>query len=244
MPITWFHGFVVPTTAIRKLSGGPGSWDDDPTLKGVIFRFNIIDSVVSVSCETKTVDQVPPILLYVWAFLTVRGALDAYSFVHGASLTLTLNECTHPDGQKMPLLFIEPDLADICTVSVRDIFDLSRSERGILKHLHDLGETISNPLDSEVNCARAVDGFARLLLPGKSKEAPRWRKLQDSLNLTEDYVKFVSALSAGPRHGTIEPQSLNDIIETRRRAWAIANRFLEFRKRGSVKLSQPEFPKL
>ena len=69
-------------------------------------------------------------------------------------------------------------------------------------------------------------------------------KLQESLNLTKEYVQFISELSAGPRHGTIDPQDPIEVMEVRRRAWVIANRFLEFRKRGSVDLSEPSFPRL
>jgi hypothetical protein len=242
MPTTSFHGFVSPRGFING-SSGQGSWDD-PFVKGVTFRFDIVDSLVSVHCETQTPDQVPQGILLIWSLLITRGALDAVSFVHGAHFSLVLNEVTQPDGKRVAMLSQEKALAALCTVSLSDIHSLAHKEMGILKHLHDLSETILNPLDSEVNCGRAVDGFARLLLPGKDQGTARWQMLQKSLNLTKDYIKFVTDLSTGPRHGAIDPQSLPDIIEVRRRAWVIANRFLEFRKRGNLDLADPDFPLL
>jgi hypothetical protein len=242
MPITLFHGLVFPPGVVTGKSGA-GSWAD-PIVAGVKFSFDITDSVVLAHCETHDVNQVPLKILHRYAYLMVRGALDAYSFVHGQALTFVLNDCTQPNGQREHLLVEESVLANICTVSVGDIFRLAHAEGAILKHLHDLVDTILEPLESEINCARAVDGFARLLLPGKGKDSARWQRIRAALNLSQAYITFITDLSAGPRHGSVDPQSLPDIVEARRRSWVIANRFLEFRKRGSINLAAPDFPLL
>jgi hypothetical protein len=241
MPVIQFHGIVMSDRLIGKQSG-QGSWDD-PDIQGVLFSFDITDSVISVVCETQTPNQVPVAHLYLRAYLMARGCLDVLSFANGTHFAFVINEITYEDGHRDAWFFDEIRLAELCTVSVREIYGLANRERAILKHLHELSATIVNPLDSESNCHRAVEGFAQLLAPTVN-EKQRWKKMQSDLNLTESYIKFITDLSKGPRHGATDPQSLPHIMEVRRRAWMIANRFLEFRKRRSDRLTAPDFPLL
>lgn len=236
-----FTGFVTPGGVV------PGSTGEftpvDESVEGLVIRFKIDPSVVSIDCEVPAVDVIAFNLIHMYAFYTVRGILDAVSFTRGLPLTLILTTCTHPNGETLPLRIEEEELARLCTVSHTEVIKLSKHERAILKHLHDLSCALINPLETEANCAKAVEGFAQLLLPG-AKEVLRWQSMREKLNLTEEYLKFITGLSKGQRHGTTDTQSLADIVEMRRRSWTVANRFLEFRKRGNINLSQSEFPVL
>jgi hypothetical protein len=242
MPTIQFHGFVSPTGVIGRSSGGPNTFRETG-VDGVKFSFSIDDSTVWIECESSDIDRVAFNLLHMVSYCMVRGVLDAMSFAHALSMTLALDGCTKSRGKRVPLLIQEPELAKLCTVPHAEIIKLAGVERAILKHLHERNDALLHTLDSEANCAKAVEGFAQLLLPG-SKAKQRWEKLRAALNLTESYVQPISDASTGPRHGAIEPQSPALISELRRRSWTVANRFLEFRKRGSVNLSNPDFPLL
>jgi hypothetical protein len=242
MPTIQFHGFISPKGIIGKSSGGPNTYRETG-VDGVKFFFSIDNSVVWVGCESPDIERVGFNLLHMVSYYMVRGVLDAISFTNALSITLVLDACTKSNGRKSPLVIQEPELAKICTVSHLEIIKMAGPERAILKHLHELADALLNTLNSEANCAKAVEGFAQLLLPG-AKAKQRWKRLQEALNLTESYLEPISEASIGPRHGAIEPQFLLLIVEVRRRSWLVANRFLEFRKRGSVNLSDPEFPLL
>lgn len=237
-----FHGFVSPREIVRRSSGGPINYHSSG-VDGVVFHFKIKDSVVWIGCESTNIDDVAFNLLHLVSYYMVRGVLDAIGFTHALPMTLILDACTKSNGKRVKLRIEEPQLAVICTVPHKEIIALSVGERAILKHLHTLSEALTDTLESEANCHKAVEGFAQLLLPG-GKPIPRWKKMQENLNIDEDYLKFITDLSKGPRHGTSDAQSLGYIAETRRRAWVVANRFLEFRKRGNVNLSAPDFPLL
>jgi hypothetical protein len=99
------------------------------------------------------------------------------------------------------------------------------------------------PLESYVNCGRALDGISRLI---SSSDDPkkRWIELREKLNLSEPYTQLISNLSTAPRHGWTGPVDMTKVAEVRVRSWIILNRFLEFRKRQNAALRGPEFPLL
>jgi hypothetical protein len=244
MPIIRFSGFVAPKGIVEKATDGPLTFPGHPQVDGVAFRFDITDSVVSVECEIDRVDRISFFILHLWSYYYVRGELDAFSFAHGVGLTLVIDTCMLPNADAKPIRQHEPELEKLCTITYPEVVQLAMNERAILKHLHDLTEALNNPLDSELNCGRAVEGFARLITPSATGDPQRWSRMHAALNTTAHYVKAITDLSKGPRHGAIEPQFLSNIADIRRRAWTIANRFLEYRKGGNAPLSAPKFPQL
>jgi len=82
-----------------------------------------------------------------------------------------------------------------------------------------------------------------MIAPGE-KTGEQWAKMRSALNLTEEYLKYITDLSKGPRHGErtrIEGESTTEIT---RRSWIIMNRFIEYRKRGNQDLPTSDFPLL
>lgn len=71
-----------------------------------------------------------------------------------------------------------------------------------------------------------------------------WAAMQAALNISESYQKWVTDLSAKPRHADRSYQTGIDVREALKRTWTIMNRFLEYRRRGNIPLTPPEFPKL
>jgi hypothetical protein len=237
-----FHGIVAPLGNLQvKAEGGPTTFPVSE-VAGALFSFRIDQDEVTVNCDVPRPDQILVNLMLMFSYYLVRGVMDGVLFLQGRGAVLIITRCTVP-GEMTPrdLDLYEDELEKLISISHADFITLSLNERGILKHIHDLVDCIVNPLDSELNCGRAIEGFAQLLLPG-GKPPMRWARLREALNLDKTYTQPISDASAGPRHGAIEPQSLPLIVEIRRRSWTIANRFLEFRKQGSINLSDPDFP--
>jgi hypothetical protein len=205
--------------------------------------YEISGSSVMAKCEVKDLEPVTLQVLHIWAVNLIRGTIDVIGFSKGMGIGLILDRCKLPGSQPQGVGFKDDGLASLCTISMEELIRLTNNERGILKQLHDLVDSLLNPLDAPVNLARAIEGFAKLLSAEPDK-AKRWKEVQSKLNLSKDYLAFITGASAEKRHGSTEPHNLKQIVEARKRAWTIAGRFLEFRKRGNASLPLLEFPLL
>jgi hypothetical protein len=242
MPIVHFRGFVIPKI-IERLEVGWLEWQE-PTLGPLRLKFTIEGNRVVSDCHMPEIDDNRLTLAHFWVFHLIRGYVDAFSFSNGVALTLILNEFVI-DSEQVPKQWISrfADLASLCTITADDLFKLTEGERGALKQIHDLTDSLLYPLESFSLCGRAVEGLRRLLLPtGNIKQ--QWDYMQSNLNLSEAYLKFITDKSILPRHGGTEPVIASELHDIRKRAWTVANRFLEFRKRGNKKLPEADFPLL
>jgi hypothetical protein len=68
--------------------------------------------------------------------------------------------------------------------------------------------------------------------------------MQKALNLSPSYQKFVTQLSAGPRHGDPAVIASSETMESFVRTWNIMDRYIEYRLRKNTPLTSPEFPEL
>jgi len=243
MAKVYFRGFVLPRF-ISDLKVGPLVWRE-PTLGDLQLRFAVQGHIIAAECDIDgDVEDTNRItLLHIWVFHLIRGYLDAISFTSGLGLTLILNQFFGPDRMEKQLVSRFDDLAALCTFKPEELFALTERERGILKHIHDLVDSLINPMESLFLCGRAVEGFRRLMLPDPSIRK-QWEFMRDNLNFSQDYLTFITNKSTGSRHGDLQPAMIGELYEVRKRAWIVANRFLEFRKRNNVGLSRTEFPVL
>jgi hypothetical protein len=207
-------------------------------------QYSIVKSIVHIECELEVITDFTLEYAHSISFYQVRGIVDAAAFSDGVGRRLILDSCVLPGAAlPQPLLSKSPYLGTLCTLNAQEIVDLTDKERKILKPLNDLIETLMFPLESYVNCGRALDGLCRLISADKDRQK-RWIALRDNLNVSKDYVHFISNLSTGPRHGETGPVNITTVSEVRVRSWRIMNRFLLFRKGGNVPLREPEFPLL
>jgi len=68
--------------------------------------------------------------------------------------------------------------------------------------------------------------------------------MRDNLNVSQQFLEFITDHSIGPRHGDVLDIPFSIINELIRRSWIVMNRFLEFKKRGDQKLPSSDFPLL
>jgi hypothetical protein len=182
-------------------------------------RFTV-ESVVCADCDVEEAEEYPVAMI---------------AFHHGFGMTLIIDRCVLPGKEALPLRHGDKDLAAHCLVSLNEAFDIALKERKIFRHIGGLAESLTEPFDAPVKCARSIEGLAYLILDTRDKKK-LWKAFLGNLNLSEDYISFIT--------GALAPPKAFDVFECQRRAWVIAGRFLEFRRRGSVTLPISEFPLL
>lgn len=182
MPKVTFSGFIVPDRFLKQAGRGPLLLPD-PALSGATVTYAIVDSKVVAECEVGSTDSDSLNRLHMWAYHLIRDSVDVVSFAYGIGLTVILGNCTLPDGVTLPIHSWDRSVKDLCTPSTDDILRITEKERSILKHIHDLASTLVHPLETTVNCGRAIDGVCRLI-SSDANPKKRWVALRDNLNLT------------------------------------------------------------
>jgi hypothetical protein len=212
----------------------------------VMFQFAIQDSRVQVACHVNRILPTDFGFIFTSAFEVVRAAVDLMAFSIGKGLTLILETAHYPDGSIVKISHSDPALPPLCTAYKIDESGSDQSagivlreilnDRNIMTALHDLTATMEAPSTIPSNCFRAIESVCRAI--GQKGKPPKvWGGLRDSLNVSYDYVYPIDEDSKNSRHGNhSDPRYLTD-HEIRLRAWNIMNRFMEFRKRGNVPLT-------
>jgi hypothetical protein len=160
-----------------------------------------------------------------------------------------LDTFVNPDGVQSPIAPKDDRLAPLCTALALDsefdqVHALVLQEVGLFMALNDLIGAITLPHVSPVNCGRAMDGLKHLIATPGSNDKQAWEQMREALQIDEKYLKFITDHSSGPRHARPGHTPGSVTTEVTRRSWIIMNRFFEFRKRGSKRLSLPDFPLL
>jgi hypothetical protein len=253
MPTVQFLGKVLPQAVEFTLGQVPAVvWEAKELDLKMVFNFQVEKSNVRVTCDVNRYDDSLFVHVFMRALDLVRGAVDLVCFASGVGATVTLDTFINANGTSSLLLPQDKRLPAICTAFSlgarpdRDfgvVLNFVFSEPGLFMALNDLVTAITLPHQSPVVCARAIERLRHLIAPNLSTK-DGWNSLRQSLQISEDYLKFITEHSAGPRHG--DPQHVPGIITTEvtKRAWVVMNRFLEYRKRGSVALPISEFPML
>lgn len=236
MPTVEFHGFVIPREKTLN-ARGVLNWND--VIVGTL-TYHIREAIVSVKFELESVGPGVFDYAYTLAFYHVRAVINAISFSSGIGFTLILENGVQPDHEPGPIAIYKPELAAISGFSSQEVVDAFTKERKLMKPLSDLADALLYPLDAFVNCARCIDGLCHLISSEKKREK-RWASLRGNLNLTKEFLFFVTDGSAELRHGDTPAQSLADIQEATTRTWKVMTRFLEYRKRGDVPLPVSDF---
>jgi hypothetical protein len=235
-----FTGAIVPGNFLINLSHGPIIWSI-PDIGDVLTTVAVRGADIKVDCEISGTSDDHILTLLHWHVLhMVTGAVDVVAFSKGTGVSVVINHCKISDGRNGPIGLRDEDLVKACPMDHSEINIVVASDPVILKHLHDLVESVFKPLEAQINCARAVEGFRRLLSQGT--DAQQWDFMRNNLNFSKSYLTFVTDLSREPRHGYVGPQNIGNIGKTRIHAWTVAYRFMQFRVRGNIKLPESDFP--
>ncbi len=242
MPQIEFIGYVEPR--FLKINGhGENIPQSDANLPSFVFSYRIEKAEVRIICEISAIDELAVNYTHLVVYSYVASVINCLGFAAAEGFRLILESCILPGKDAAPLQSGSPTLKALCSFTSQEILDMMTADRRIAKSLSDLTETRNNPMDSYVNIQRAIEGICRLISDDDDR-SKRWEALRENLNISRPYLQFVSKLSTEWRHGGTAPISMFDVAEVQARGWTVMNRFLEFRKRGNVKLEEPEFRQL
>jgi hypothetical protein len=256
MPTVYFRGRVLPKPIEISFTDIPQSdwvWQEEGLTLHFVVR--ITKSVVEVECRLDRFQNDYIAELHRRAYDLARASVNVAAFATGFGVTVFFDEFVGPNGIPTALIFPNPDLAPICTSfkmppntpeekkDLETILQIVMSEPALFMALNDLIQGVSTPHMTPVNCGRVVDALRKLVAPGIEPKQG-WPVFQATLQADAAYLTFISEHSKEARHGghiRIDGPTTNEIAL---RTWAIMNRFLEFKKRGSQPLPQSEFPLL
>ena len=255
MPKVRFTGRVFPSVVQISVHVPELTWPWTDTRLNLIFAVDIKDSLISVDC---TLDE------YKSEYLTElvqratdlsKTAANIMAFTEGVGLTVFLDTFIDPEGTPTGLFTRDEQLAQLCTSYSLDpsrqadldaVIKIIFGEWPLFRALNELIETVSIPHLSLLNCGRVIDGIRRMITPpNQTSDVEAWMAMHNALNIDKSYQQWISLRASGPRHA--DPTVVipwEETTQVTRRAWAIMNRFLEYRKRGNIPLTEPDFPRL
>jgi hypothetical protein len=180
----------------------------------------------------------------------VHASVDLISFSNGWSLRFVMEILIDPEGQLSAPVNLHPALSPLCTSfnfldgSYAQVLKLVMSDPSLFIALNDLIVSLESGHLLPINCARAVEGLRNSLAPPEMSRKQGWVYFRETLRVDESYLTMITDTSTGPRHGDrtfIPGTTTGEIV---RRSWVLMNRFLEFRKRGSIPFPAEDFPVL
>jgi hypothetical protein len=259
MAVFKFLGRVLPPRARVTLTDlGTIHWKDAALGLEIDMTVKMIDSKVEVVCDSNlyaTEDDGNQV--YMRAFDAARAAVNSFCFATGLGLSVVLEKVIKPDGIEHDILVQRPELAAMFTAfealapnreqeskNFSTMYGIVLGNSQIFMALDDLIVSISLPHYAPINCARAIETLRQVMTPEAEDRKQGWETMRQNLNISLEYLSFITNVSTGPRHGVRVGTTQIDFQETIKRAWTVMNRFLEYKKRGDQPLPLTDFPLL
>jgi hypothetical protein len=253
MPVIRFTGTVLPKAArLTNIRGHQIRWNIDETTE-VTFDIRVIDGLLTVECNCpRDIDNDVLVAIYIRALDLSKASVDMASFAMGKGFIVTLDRYISPRGTFSGMMPEDSSLVPLCTsyglspdrdTDFSKVFEIVVSQPAIFMALNDLVTAITIPHSGPVSCYRAIEGIRHLIAPGL-KPIKQWPLMNDALRLEQTYIAVIRENATQQRHGNRVHVPGTVLAEMVRRSWIIMDRFLEYKKRGSIPLPQPEFPTL
>lgn len=249
-----FEGCIFPS--VLKLTCSQPiilGWRGHPSLADCEVEITIADGDISVKCEIEKFEKDQNLAALFKEVVELSGTVTSIlAFASGDGTTIVFEKMTLPNDATTTIRLSDNSLAIHCTAyklsgaSIFQILELAMREPLLHYALRDLNETLTSPNRTPLNCARVIETIRFLILPQEVDEdrTPAWTKMREELNLTLDYIKFISKPALSHRHGAFEHVDGKTNTEISHRTWQAMNRFLAYRLRGNQRLRAPEFPPL
>ena len=223
-----FFGRVLPKSSNMTLTGFViKHWDDPSIGLSMDARLIIKDSVVEVFCDSNlSGNDNYDGHVHFHAMDLARSVVNGFAYARGLGFAIILDSVIKPDGIEYDINDQRPDLAELVTafrtgsqqgsVDLSGMLEIILTEPLIFLSLNDLVSSIAAPQHAPVNCGRVVEAIRELMSPGDRKGG--WAVMRERLNLTQQYLTFITDQSKGPRHGDPRGLRFADIQETIRRS--------------------------
>jgi hypothetical protein len=238
MPTVHFLGRVLPQIIRISIGHNPTiRWESPDIDLAMEFICHISDSSIDVECKLSRWEANLFTEVYKRAFDLSRASIDLVGFTMGYGLSVHLDAFVGHDGNHSDLLFKDDSLPAMCTAFGLDhhfdeVHAIVLQEPSLYMALNDLMAAITLPHVSAVNCARAVERIKHLLAPSAQTDKQAWAAMRAALSIDEAYLRYVTDHSKNARHGRSNFVHGSITSEVTRRAWAIVNRYLEYKKGG------------
>ena len=231
-------------------------WRESTMASLVRFNLQIVASVIDVECVVESYDPTDDqSLLLIRAFQFTRSLTDCLAFTSGEGLTIIFDDLIEPDGNCKHIRFANDNLSRLAVTfnhsdttgerSLAAMFALVGAEPALFLALNDLITAVSTPGLVAINCGRAIEGLRSILMPDDETRTTGWEVFRHVLNLDRSYTDYITKASVAPRHGNkvaVPGEAENkQLLEY---SWTTMDRFLAFRKEGSIPLPLSRFPML
>jgi hypothetical protein len=217
------------------------------------FKVSVQDWIVNVECHLEKYGPEHFNDISNGALDYAKTLINLIGFATGIGISVVFEYAILPDGEIAPIMTSTPGLDSLCTAyglgpersdDLRSVIQMVIADRNLYKSFNDLIDTQITPHISLINGARVIESIRWMIAPNIKRDGPAWVAMRKALNVSEAYLRWITKQSKGPRHGDPSQVSASAQLEATERAWKIMNRYLEYRKRGSQPLAEPEFPEL
>jgi hypothetical protein len=247
-----FTGRIVPVSGIDITAKDlpPVAYVSAENDINATFAFLIDKSSVSVRCDLNRFEDTPDFLALIHkpAFDLTQAVISLLGFQSGRGLTLCFEYLIMPDGAQTYLARGNQALAPLCTafsltVGMPEVLRIVLTDFNLCIALNELNEALTLTHHAISSCGRCVERLRTVMSPGVDRKRA-WVKFGATLQLSKGYLDVITDQSKGPRHGDTAFIPGTVELEVMKRTWVTVNRFLEYRKRGSLVLPVSEFPLL
>lgn len=131
-------------------------------------------------------------IVHVHATIAARSLVDLIAFSLGCGITLIFDEIQNVKGERGTFAFHDPKLGELCTsvnqATFRKMIALIMNDSASYMALNDLICSMSTPLTSLINCARAVEGIRHVVSRPITEPKKQWPIMRDKLNISSPYI--------------------------------------------------------
>jgi len=253
MPTFQFVGRVLPDAFPVNLETPPINISNGKNLLETTLQLTIKNCAIIIEGSSNRYKGGDFGLILVRALHIANSATGLIGFALGVGVRPILDEFIDPDGTHMPILPLEKRLQKHCTVytvenKTTDTFDAVyrkvATTPALFLALTDLVTGLYQPAEGPIVCARAIETLRNHFSPSGLEPRERWPYLHNALKVTSDYLRPITDISVGPRHGARTSALEGDLAVVSERSWIIMNRALELVMRGVTDLPVAEYPVL
>jgi hypothetical protein len=235
MPTMIYEGEISPDIVPLTIGYSPCVMrQETETAPEAEFRIEVFVGRVRVFVTTKVINQEVAIDLYLPAWDVARTLIETYGFIAAVPYHVTLSRVILPSGQVMNVALADSSLAqchDFNKDDLEAISDIALTDLPVSLAISDILMTLGKAHYSPTACGRVADSIARLLLPNGDRKA-QWEAVRQNLRVDESFLRTLSEVSKGPRHGDRTEVFAEENKATAHRAWTLLGRYLRYRIDG------------
>lgn len=249
MPTFRFLGRVFPPGVNITLGSSPVGLAHRQDIRSK-WELHVVDSNVTMLLELNKFEEKDFGLTIEFVQDISDIAINLLILQTGHAARILFERVIMPDGELKWPVPQESEFPKYMT-ALREIKDyqqvmmLAVADRNFARILLDVTDGLRHRFVGTISAARAIDGICNYFIPADGTRRDGWPIMRAALNASDAYVRSISELSKGPRHGNwADDPGEPEVRKVIARAWILVNRFCEYRKRNDQPLTAPDFPLL